>query len=88
MRWRGPQPPWDGTVTDEMEFLMQPIERFMVLEEVNHSDVLMAPLHYPVVAVASGELQHVPSPELSMDGQICATQAVLVTERENSLKKS
>ena len=60
------------------------IKRFMVLEEVKHSDVPMAPLHYPLVAAASGEPQHAPAPELSMDGQICATQAVLMAGRENS----
>ncbi|EMS59129.1 hypothetical protein TRIUR3_20554 [Triticum urartu] len=85
----GSQPPSEGTVADEeMGFLMQPIKRFTVLEEVNNSDVPMAPLHYLVGATASGELQHAQALELSMDGQICATQAVVVAEREISPQKA
>lgn len=33
-----------------MEFLMQPIKRFMVPEEVNDCEIPMEPLHYPVAA--------------------------------------
>lgn len=32
---------------EEMEFLMQPIRRPAVLEEVNDNEVPMEPLHYP-----------------------------------------
>ncbi|XP_048540252.1 uncharacterized protein LOC125519503 [Triticum urartu] len=85
----GSQQPSEGTVADEeMGFLMQPIKRFTVLEEVNDSDVPMAPLHYLVGAAASGELQHAQALELSMDGQICATQTVVVAEREISPQKA
>lgn len=34
----------------KMKFLMQPIGRSTVLEEVNDSDIPMEPLHYPVTA--------------------------------------
>lgn len=35
-----------------MEFLMQPIRRTAVLEEVNDNNVPMELLHYPMVATA------------------------------------
>lgn len=51
-----------------MEFLMQPIKRIMVLEEVNGSNIPIALLHYPV-PVVERELQQSQAPKLSMEGQ-------------------
>lgn len=59
----------------------------MVHEKVNDSDILMEPLHYPT-ATSAGELDQAPAPPLSVDAQICVTQAVVVAERENSPQAS
>ena len=39
-----------------MEFLMQPIRRAAVVEEVNDNQLPMEPLHYPAVAIGAEEL--------------------------------
>lgn len=58
----------------------------MVLEGVNDGDILMESLHYKYTT--AGELHQAPSPALSMDAQICATQAVVVVARESSPQSS
>lgn len=50
------------------------MSRRTVLEEVNHNDITMEPLHYPVVAPLSEEL--LPMAWDSAVGQICAAEGV------------
>ena len=62
-----------------MEFLMQPIRRTAVMEEVNHNELPMEPL--PYLAVATGAEELPPMATGSIDGQVCA--AYVAADRPN-----
>lgn len=67
----------------DMEFFMQPIRRFTVVEEVND----MEPLPYPVAATVGGQLQQ-QAPALMVEVQICAADTVVTAGRQDSPRVS
>lgn len=61
-----------------MEFLMQPIRRTAVIEEVDDNELPMEPLHFHAVAIGADELP--PMATASADGQICAADGGAAAE--------